>query len=70
MELKLQTDLYLAARHKSSNRTFMELKWEHQGGHHEGTTSSNRTFMELKWNGAKGARVTLHSSNRTFMELK
>ena len=33
----------------SSNRTFMELKWEFEIVDQVGTLSSNRTFMELKY---------------------
>ena len=44
----------------SSNRTFMELKWN--GGDEVlfSLYSSNRTFMELKWNGGDEVLFSLY----------
>ena len=54
----------------SSNRTFMELKWNTRRKGGKKLNSSNRTFMELKWNTRRKGGKKLNSSNRTFMELK
>ena len=53
-----------------SNRTFMELKYEHQLWEQNQLQSSNRTFMELKYLHSSVVIKTHISSNRTFMELK
>ena len=34
---------------RGSNRTFMELKCNSEGRHHDQGRRSNRTFMELKY---------------------
>ena len=55
---------------RSSNRTFMELKWRWRKAYRRAYRSSNRTFMELKFVMAYGYKLTAFRSNRTFMELK
>ena len=48
MELKLPPIGYSLPRCCSSNRTFMELKFQQEQIKEKATIGSNRTFMELK----------------------
>ena len=48
MELKYAVR-WTAVAQGSSNRTFMELKFQFRMSFHFRIICSNRTFMELKW---------------------
>ena len=52
MELKLLTDDDFYICIASSNRTFMELKYQKICNDHYQFRRSNRTFMELKYKNA------------------
>ena len=49
MELKLEHDISMDMLNRSSNRTFMELKWCRNRCRNQSGQCSNRTFMELKF---------------------
>ena len=50
MELKCNRTVYQTTLQKSSNRTFMELKFDYDKLETHEIFGSNRTFMELKCN--------------------
>ena len=49
MELKLWFYWFAHQPGRSSNRTFMELKWDNNADIKATGAGSNRTFMELKF---------------------
>ena len=69
MELKSPLQVLSFSSMLSSNRTFMELKFD-TAISTASTPGSNRTFMELKLTKTDKLLTQTHSSNRTFMELK